>query len=72
MPQTEIPAPAESIAVLETRLFPGSESMIDCALFFGSSVGTLEARRNETMVEVDPKEWVQTPGRRREEPMCTG
>ena len=43
MPHIDNPAPAERMAVLETRLLPGSESTIDCALDLGSSLGTLDA-----------------------------
>jgi hypothetical protein len=43
IPKIERPAPAESIAALETRLLPGRESSIDWAFFLGSSAGTLEA-----------------------------
>jgi hypothetical protein len=39
----ERPAPPERIAVFERRLFPGRESMIDCAFFLGSSAGTFDA-----------------------------
>jgi hypothetical protein len=39
------PAPADKMAVLETRLLPGRESRIDSAFFLGSSEGTLEADR---------------------------
>jgi hypothetical protein len=41
----ERPAPAERIAVLDARDEPGSESRIDCALFFGSSAGKFDADR---------------------------
>lgn len=45
MAQMETPAPAERMAVLETREFPGSESTIDCAFLLGSSDGTFDAWR---------------------------
>lgn len=35
----------ERIAVLEINELPGSESMIDCAFFLGSSTGTFDADR---------------------------
>ena len=41
----ETPVPAERIAVFEINELPGRASIIDCAFFFGSSVGTLEACR---------------------------
>lgn len=47
MAQTETPAPAESMAVLETSELPGSESTIDCARLLGSSERTFEAKRGE-------------------------
>ena len=47
IPNIDRPAPAERIAVFDIKLLPGRESMIDCALLFGSSVGTFEALRVE-------------------------
>jgi hypothetical protein len=35
-----IPASEDRMADLEMRLLPGSESMMDCAFFLGSSAGT--------------------------------
>jgi hypothetical protein len=43
----ETPAPADRMADLAARLLPGSESIRDCAFFFGSSVGTEELNREE-------------------------
>lgn len=45
MAHTEAPAPADRMAVLLARLFPGRLSMMDCAFFLGSSAGTLDAYR---------------------------
>lgn len=45
MAQMDSPVPAERIAVLETREFPGNESTMDCALLLGSSDGTFDAYR---------------------------
>lgn len=47
MAHIETPAPAESMAVLETSEFPGNESTIACARLLGSSDGTLDANRAE-------------------------
>ena len=43
MAYADRPAPVDKMAVLEAKLFPGNESMIDCAFFLGSSAGTEEA-----------------------------
>lgn len=64
----ERPAVEERIAVLETRELPGSESRIDCAFFFGSSAGTLDADRE---LEIDVRAGrvrVGSAGRRRAAP----
>lgn len=45
MAAIERPAPAERMAVFEAKELPGNESRIDCAFFFGSSAGTLDADR---------------------------
>lgn len=45
MAATERPAAAERVAVLETRLLPGTESRIDWAFCLGSCVGTFEFAR---------------------------
>ncbi len=47
MAQIETPVPADRRAVFDIRELPGRASMIDCAFFFGSSAGTLEACRIE-------------------------
>lgn len=46
----ERPAAEERMAVLETRLLPGSESMIEAALVLGSSVGRFDEARVEVRV----------------------
>jgi hypothetical protein len=64
----ERPAVEERIAVLETRELPGSESRIDCAFFFGSSAGTLDADRE---LEIDVRAGrvrIGSAGRRRAAP----
>lgn len=52
MAKMDRPAPAERMAVFETMEFPGNESIIDWAAFFGSSAGTLDANRVEVREEV--------------------
>lgn len=70
MAAIESPAPAERIAVLEISELPGSESMIDCAFFLGSSVGTLDANRAEARLVVRAGRFrAGIAGRRREAPV---
>jgi hypothetical protein len=45
-------AALERIAVFETRLLPGSASMMDCAFFLGSSAGTPEEAYRVVETEV--------------------
>ena len=47
MAQIETPVPADRRAVFDMSELPGRASIIDCAFFFGSSAGTLDACRVE-------------------------
>lgn len=69
MAKIERPAPAERMAVFETRELPGSESIIDWAAFFGSSAGTLDANRVEVN-EVVKAVRIGSAGRRRDAPFA--
>ena len=58
------------MAVLEIREEPGRASMIDCAFFDGSSVGTLDAYRLEVrLVESGGRVRMGRAGRSRAEPI---
>ena len=50
MAKAEREAPTDKIAVLDIKEEPGRASMMDCAFFDGSSVGTLDAYRLEIRV----------------------
>ena len=67
IPNTDSPAPAERIAVLDTRLLPGRDSIMDWAFFFGSSAGTFEAYR--CGLENVGRTRVEKVGRRRRLPV---
>lgn len=57
------------MAVLETRLLPGRESMMDWALVLGSSAGTLDEAPRTAVSDVrDGRVRCERDGRRRAAP----
>ena len=57
------PAPDERIAVFEMSELPGRASMIDWAFFLGSSVGSLEAWRDDMVGVRAGSVLIETEGR---------
>lgn len=69
MAKAESEAPTDKMAVLEIKEEPGRASMIDCAFFDGSCVGTLDAYRLEVrVVESEGRVRIGIAGRSRAAP----